>query len=57
MLHYRNTTIATLHFQGNVASLGYKGSILVFEGVRSCYGSGAWLNDKGWLNDDGWRNG
>lgn len=32
------------------------GSRIIWTGARSCYGSGAWDNDKPWLNDDGWRN-
>ena len=56
MLHYRNQTIATIHLREHTGEKAYKGSVLVFEGVRSCYGSGAWLNDKGWLADDSWRN-
>ena len=39
-----------------------RGRILVWqaaqedEDVRSCFGSGYWINDKPWLNDDAWVN-
>lgn len=56
MLHYQNHTIASVHFRANTIERAHKGSTLVYEGVRSCYGSGGWLNEKGWLADDGWRN-
>lgn len=34
----------------------YKGSKLVWQAIRSCFGSGAWRNDKPWINDEGWKN-
>lgn len=33
-----------------------EGSRIIWTGIRSCFGSGAWDNNKPWLNDDGWRN-
>ena len=29
---------------------------LIWEGIRSCFGSGWWINDKPWLNDEAWKN-
>ncbi len=33
----------------------YKGDRLVWQAVRSCYGSGAWLGERPWLGDDPWK--
>lgn len=37
----------------------YKGAQLmwlsVYNAIRSCFGSGTWLQDKPWLNGDPWR--
>ena len=37
-----------------------RGKILVWEAthedVRSCFGSGHWVNNLPWLNDDAWVN-
>ena len=30
---------------------------LVWQAVRSCFGSGRWINIKPWLNNEGWKNG
>lgn len=38
----------------------YKGSQLVwltiYNTVKSCYGSGRWLEDRPWLDNDTWLN-
>ena len=33
----------------------YKGTRLVWQAIRSCFGAGCWLNGKPWLNDEGWK--
>lgn len=33
----------------------YYGRKLVWQNVRSCFGSGYWQNDKPWKNDEPWR--
>lgn len=34
----------------------YKGDIVVWESIRSCFGAGFWANMKPWLNEEGWKN-
>lgn len=54
---YRNGKEITQIFKGNrVISAIYKGTKLVWQAVRSCFGSGSWRNDKPWINDEGWKN-
>ncbi len=35
----------------------YKGAVLIWEAVSSCFGSGMWINTRPWSNDDAWNNG
>lgn len=38
----------------------YKGSQLVwltvYNAIKSCFGSGTWIQDKPWLDSDYWKN-
>lgn len=38
----------------------YKGGRLVwltvYNAIRSCFGSGKWIQDKPWIQDDKWKN-
>lgn len=34
----------------------YRGSRLVWQAIRSCFGTGYWVNKKSWINDEGWKN-
>jgi hypothetical protein len=29
---------------------------IIWQGIRSCYGSGAWLNSRPYTDNDGWKN-
>lgn len=35
----------------------YRGAKLIWQSIRSCFGSGGWDNNQGWNNNDGWNNG
>lgn len=29
---------------------------LIWEAIRSCFGSGWWINNRPWLNNNAWKN-
>ena len=33
-----------------------RGLKLIWQSVRSCFGSGAWRNDKPWIDNEAWKN-
>lgn len=41
---------------GKVISSMYNGAKLVWQSIRSCFGSGRWINEKPWKNEEGWYN-
>lgn len=34
----------------------YHAGVVVWQAIRSCFGSGFWVNKKPWLNNEGWKN-
>lgn len=48
--------ITYIYISGKVIGAVYRGSKVIWEGIRSCFGGGAWLNLKAWQNTDGWKN-
>lgn len=41
---------------GHVVVYVRKGTRLLWEAIRSCFGKGYWINDKPWSDTDGWKN-
>ena len=48
--------IGSVAYGTKVIQAVYRGLKLVWQSVRSCFGSGAWINEKPWSNDEGWKN-
>jgi hypothetical protein len=56
MIYINKKEVISLFKAGKPVQAVYKGMHLIWQGIRSCFGSGAWFNDKPWLNDEGWKN-
>lgn len=39
-----------------IVSAVYKGTRLIWQYIKSCFGRGYWINDKEWSNRDAWAN-
>ena len=37
------------------ASMIYRGARLVWQAIRSCFGSGVWFKDRPWIGTDMWK--
>jgi len=37
------------------ATAVYRGAVLIWQGIRSCFGSGHWVGAKPWLGKEGWK--
>ena len=46
----------SIYWARHVITAVYKGLRLVWQGVRSCFGSGTWIQNKPWLNDEKWKD-
>lgn len=56
MIYKNNKEIIQILKGNKIISAVYKGKQLVWQAVRSCFGSGKWMNDKSWVNNEGWKN-
>ena len=56
MISYNSQQITGIFYNKIPMAYLYRGSVLVWEAVNSCFGSGYWKNDLSWKNDDAWKN-
>jgi hypothetical protein len=56
MIYKEGKDISGFYFAGKVIVAVYDWIYLVWQAVRSCYGSGAWLDHLPWLDDDPWKD-
>lgn len=41
--------------KGKVIAAIYQGAQLLWEAIRSCFGSGMWVGKKPWLGKEAWK--
>ena len=44
------------YFGSRAITAVYKGLVLVWTSILSCFGKGYWINDKPWVDSDAWKN-
>ena len=55
MIRIGSKEVTAIYLGTRVLSAVYKGSALVWQAVRSCFGSGHWVRVKPWLGKEGWK--
>lgn len=56
MIKINNKDITDVYCNNKKISVIYKSGKIIWQAIRSCLGSGFWVNEKGWINDEGWKN-
>lgn len=56
MIYKGGKEISGIYIANRAITAMYKGSLLVWEAIKSCFGKGFWINGKPWNNQNGWRN-
>lgn len=56
MLYVNGKEISLIHYGKVAISSVMKGSRLVWQAVRSCFGAGFWSDEKPWIDEEGWRD-
>lgn len=55
MIRINGYDISSVRVGTKVVSAIYIGAVLVWQAIRSCFGSGYWINGSPWKNDEGWK--
>lgn len=56
MIYKGNRNIGGVFTKNKAVSAVYKGGRLVWTGIRSCFGSGVWIDEKPWIDEDRWKD-
>lgn len=56
MIYINNKSVYSIFVKGKAVQAVYHGARLVWQAIRSCFGSGRWINEKPWVNEEAWRN-
>lgn len=56
MIYKNGKEITAINYGKQAISAVYKGALLVWEAIKSCFGAGYWKNDAPWSNNDAWIN-
>lgn len=56
MINIKRKDIIGVTVSEKIISKIYQGGKLVWEAIRSCFGSGFWINDRPWINNNAWKN-
>ncbi len=56
MQNYNQHSIVAKFFNSRPISAVYHGLRLVWIAVRSCFGSGVWVDEKPWLDEETWKD-
>ena len=57
MKYYNGRKIGAIYYTGKALAYVYYKAKLVWQSVRSCFGSGTWINQRSWDNKENWNNG
>jgi len=55
MIYHNNKEIVARYKGNRKIVLVYRGTKLIWQDVRSCFGAGYWNGDLAWNGDDAWK--
>lgn len=56
MIFLGKKEISSIFLRNKSVTQIYKGAILIWEAIRSCFGAGFWKNKAPWINNEGWKS-
>ena len=55
-LYSREKSVSAIIKNNRYVGAVYRGTQLLWQYIRSCFGRGYWINEKPWSNENGWAN-
>lgn len=56
MIYKEGKEISAVYRGTRAITAIYRGTRIVWEAVRSCFGSGTWIDGRPWDNKEAWKN-
>lgn len=56
MIQINGKDVSQIRVGNKIITAVYIGTKLVWQSIRSCFGSDFWINSSPWKNDEGWKN-
>lgn len=56
MLHKDGNNIGGIFYGNKIITKVYRGTTLVWQLIKSCFGAGYWIQHNPWKGTDSWRN-
>ena len=56
MIQINGKDVSQIRVGNKIITAVYIGTKLVWQSIRSCFGSGFCINSSPWKNDEGWKN-
>ena len=56
MLHKDGHNIGGIFYGNTIITKVYRGTTLVWQLIKSCFGAGYWIRNNPWKGTDSWRN-
>lgn len=56
MLHKDGHNIGGIFYCNKIITKVYRGTTLVWQLIKSCFGAGYWIRSNPWKGTDSWRN-
>lgn len=55
MISINGVRVSTITRNGKKVTSMYRNGKLIFQSVRSCFGSGIWVGNKPWIGAEVWK--
>lgn len=55
-IYTNNKEFTALYYGTRIIKVVFKGTQIIWQAIKSCFGAGYWNTEYPWDNDDAWKN-